>query len=185
MLVVSKDPALPPFRPIDMGGNATISLRPATLIDLECVQAEVRRAAALAREGNEVIARYGPSFSASADLLAEDEAGKGLGEVMLITELTLRCAEGPWRGIQYDDGSDYPMTRENVARLVLDVGVATAFRTVLFQGVHKVVSEGNDWPPSSSGDAGAASTTALAAGSKGSRARKAGPESTGSGAPSS
>ena len=181
MLILSETSSAP--QEVPLGGGATITVRPANLIEVEQAVAGVRRAVSILREGGAMPAHYGLTLDL-ATILGVDGGGEGLAELMSLVEITLVCASG-WQGVGLEDGSPAPLTRENLARLLLDPNRADRVRNVVYGPLHRVSEEGEGSPPSSSGEPGAASRTAGTAASSGRRARRAAKAGTASGAPKS
>jgi hypothetical protein len=179
MLILNTD--LPPAREIPLGGNAFITLRSATLVEAERAHAEVRRSLGLLGEGQQFMAQYGLDHMELPQVLSDGGATEGLAELITLTELVMACGTG-WRGIGLTDHSPAPFDRANVARLLLDPGIAGIIRTAVQGRLHEVVAEGNGSAPSSSGEREGGATTAAGARNSGTRARGASRGKTGSGA---
>ena len=125
---------------VELGGGAWVEVRPATSIESESALAEVTRAVAAVRLGEEVLALAG--YDAPA--LVEDEGLRaGLADFLHGVELAVRCVTA-WGGIGDDDGRPIPEpTREAVTALMRDPGHARKVRNACLAGIHRVVAEGN------------------------------------------
>mgnify|MGYP001114402896 CR=1 FL=1 len=161
---------VPSMREVPLGSSASVTMRPALYPDLASAEIESRRIVGVLQDG----ASFGEIYGFAVPTGIAGMAVNGLQHLLTTVELGMICIESI-AGVEDVDGSrpDRP-TRAVLARMLLDIGIASRIRGVLFERIHAEQDEGNGSTSSSNGAQPAGSGTAKAARRRGSRAPAAG-----------
>jgi hypothetical protein len=150
----------PKLRRVDLGGSAWIEARPATQFDLDQVHGDVSRALAGIVAGSEAADFLAGVLGEDFNVDALKDRDRLLAASIRLSEiyLVMACQSG-WSGIVTEDGQllDVPQPA-SVALLLSDPAVRTRVMAVVNARIHVEQAEGNVWPASPNGEAGAPDT---------------------------
>jgi hypothetical protein len=144
---------------VELGGDAWITVRPATQFDVEKVQAEVSRALVGVAAGSE-------AADFLAGVLGEDVEIDGLKDRTRLVAASIRLSEiylvmacqSGWGGIVTEDGVLEAPEPASLALLLSDPVTRAKVMAVVNARIHVEQAEGNGLPASPSGEAGAPAT---------------------------
>ena len=141
-LVLSK--TAPAAVKIDLGGSASICVRPCTSIEYYAARAEVSTiTAAIATGGlawEKIVAILGDDFSGKD--LALPHYIEAIAERLVLLKLAMICADG-WTGVEFAEKVPAEFNEANLALLLRDPLIADAVRQVVNRGVHQKELEKN------------------------------------------
>lgn len=139
---------LSPVRPaaitLDLGGGASIALRPCTSVEFYRARAEASTIVAGILAGADAAQRAGA-------LLGEEFAGfdvkdgpfvAALSERIVLIKMVVLCAAG-WEGVGDPDGNALPLNESNAALLLRDPMIAESVAAILNRRIHVEAAEKN------------------------------------------
>ena len=150
------------MRPREIAPGVSLTMRPASSIDIDQAQGEAARVLAVLFTAPDTLEDFG-----LADYLpvTETDAEKLLGLSSYLTAaLLMEQIVESWEGVSDDGGDPLPLDRASIGLFLLHPGMKQAFEREAYAGVRLERDEGNGFAASETGSAGAAETTAGDAG---------------------
>lgn len=149
-------------RPVEIGGGATVWVRPATAYDHETASqraADVLRAVLVGEDARQQLQDVlGVAVRADGT-----EITAAVAQRYAAVHLAMQCIER-WDGIETDDGRPAPVEMPYVALLMRDEAITRRIEGAMLARIHEVTAEGEGLPRSPDGASGAGAAFAKGAG---------------------
>ncbi|SDT97106.1 hypothetical protein [Stappia sp. ES.058] len=150
------------MRPREIAPGVSLTMRPASSIDIDQAQGEASRVLAALFTAPDTLEDFGlgdylPGTDTDAEKLL------GLSSYLTAALLMEQIVES-WEGVADESGEPQPFNRASIGLFLLHPGMKDAFEREAYSAVRLERDEGNGFAASETGSAGAAGTTAGDAG---------------------